>query len=80
MRRLFNQAIFEWIRISDEGVADVLLAEPFRDLLASDLLNGLETTENDETPGRAGQGSLVAGSITGEVVGAAGFEPATSRV
>ena len=80
VRRLFNQAIFEWIRVSDEDVDEVSLAEPFRDLLASDLLNGLNLPQNDQTPGRVAQGSLVAGSITGEVVGAAGFEPATSRV
>ncbi len=80
VRRLFNQAIFEWIKIGSEEVTDVSLAEPFSDLLASDLLNEPDLPENDKTPDRAGQGFLVAGSITREMVGAAGFEPATSRV
>jgi site-specific DNA recombinase len=85
VRRLFNQAIFERIEVRDEDVAGVTLAEPFRDLLATDPFDEAgepahAAPQNDQTPGRMAQGSLVAGSITGEVVGTAGFEPATSRV
>lgn len=91
VRRLFNQAIFEWVRINDEEVAEARLAEPFRDLLAPDFLDVLRATgrelqavpvgaENDETPGRVGQGLFVAGSITGEMVEPAGLEPATSAL
>jgi DNA invertase Pin-like site-specific DNA recombinase len=77
VRRLFNQAIFEWIKISSEEVSEVELAEPFRDLLADDLLVVLEAPENDQTPDPVGQGALVAGSISGCGVVPAGFEPAT---
>jgi site-specific DNA recombinase len=85
VRRLFNQAIFERIEVENEDVAGVTLAEPFRDLLAADLLDKAGKPEvveppSDRSPGRAGQESLVAGSISGCGVGTAGFEPATSRV
>jgi site-specific DNA recombinase len=80
VRRLFNQAFFEWIKVRAEDVADVALAEPFRDLLASDLLDELDTAEPEKTTSPEDQDSLVPGSIKGELVGAAGFEPATSRV
>ena len=81
IRRLLNGAIFEWIKISAEDVADAALAAPFRDLLADDLLDELEATElRAENSGQKGPASLVAGSMMGDLVGAAGFEPATSRV
>ncbi len=81
IRRLLNGAIFEWIKIRTEDVADVALAEPFRDLLANDLLDELEAIERRaKKPGQEGPASLVAGSMMGDLVGAAGFEPATSRV
>jgi site-specific DNA recombinase len=81
IRRLLNGAIFEWIKISDEDVADAALAAPFRDLLADDLLDELEATKpTAEKSGQKEPASLVAGSMMGDLVGAAGFEPATSRV
>jgi site-specific DNA recombinase len=82
VRRLFNQAIFEWIKISSEEISDVSLAEPFRDLLAADLLEPVEARASQPQSDRPqDQGDfLVAGSISGVEVGAAGFEPATSRV
>jgi site-specific DNA recombinase len=83
VRRLFNQAIFEWLRISSEDVAEAKLAEPFSDLLAADLLDEpARESESlgDQSPGRVAGKPLVAGSISGYEVGAAGFEPATSRV
>jgi hypothetical protein len=56
------------------------LAEPFRDLLADDLLDELETSKGRaKTSGQEEPASLVAGSMMGDLVGAAGFEPATSR-
>ena len=80
IRRLLNAAIFEWIKISIEDVADAEFAEPFRDLLANDLLDKLRAIEPPaKTPTREPV-SLVAGSMMGDLVGAAGFEPATSRV
>jgi site-specific DNA recombinase len=80
VRRLFNQAIFEWIKIGSEDVAEVALAEPFRDLLAADLMDELDQPRAEKKPARGDQASFVAGSIKGDLVGAAGFEPATSRV
>ena len=80
VRRLFNQAFFEWIKISAKDVADVALAEPFHDLLADDLMEELAPAEPEKTTTPAIGDSLVSGSIKGEVVGTAGFEPATSRV
>lgn len=79
VRRLFNQAIFEWIKVSKEEVSDAALAKPFRDLLSADLVDDLAPVE-EKTADQPDQDDLVAGSIRREVVGAAGFEPATSRV
>jgi site-specific DNA recombinase len=80
IRRLLNGAIFEQIRISAEDVVEVVLAEPFRDLLADDLLDRLRAIENRAKAPTQEPVSLVAGSMMGDLVGAAGFEPATSRV
>jgi site-specific DNA recombinase len=83
VRRLFNQAIFEWIRISNEDVAEAKLAEPFSDLLAADPLDEPareSESPGDQSPGWVAGGPLVAGSISGYEVGAAGFEPATAAV
>jgi site-specific DNA recombinase len=81
VRRIINQAIFEGLDISDEDIASARLAPPFNDLLADDLLTEPTTaTENDETPDPLGRGPFVVGSITERMVGAAGLEPATSRV
>lgn len=60
--------------------ADVALAEPFRDLLAEDLMVELGPVEPRKRSVPADGHSLVAGSIKGDLVGTAGFEPATSRV
>jgi site-specific DNA recombinase len=80
IRRLLNGAIFEQIRISAEDVVEVALAEPFRDLLADDLLDRLADIERRAKTPSQEPVSLVAGSMMGDLVGAAGFEPATSRV
>jgi site-specific DNA recombinase len=108
VRRLFNQALFEGIDISDEDVASATLATPFADLLADDLLDEPVTTEeqpseappgwpddgrrvpvgaglwgrpaDDEGPDPWRPGPFAVGSINRRMVGAAGFEPATSRV
>jgi site-specific DNA recombinase len=80
IRRLLNGAIFEWVKISAEDVADAAFAEPFRDLLANDLLDKLGDIENRAKTPSQEPVSLVAGSMMGDLVGAAGFEPATSRV
>jgi site-specific DNA recombinase len=80
IRRLLNGAIFEQIRISAEDVVDVVLAEPFRDLLAGDLLNRLRAIENRAKAPTQEPVSLVAGSMMGDLVGTVGFEPTTSRV
>jgi site-specific DNA recombinase len=63
VRRLFNQAFFEWIKVRAEDVTDVALAEPFRDLLADDLLDELAPVEDEKTTTPADRDSLVAGSI-----------------
>jgi site-specific DNA recombinase len=82
VRRLFNQAIFEWIKVSSEEVSEVALAEPFRDLLAADLLEPVEagaSQPQSDQPQNLGD-FLVAGSISGVEVGRAGLEPATLRL
>lgn len=64
-------------------MAEAKLAEPFSDLLAADLLDEPPRESEflgDQSPGRVAGKPLVAGSISGYEVGAAGFEPATSRV
>ncbi|MGB0872681.1 MAG: hypothetical protein ACPGYP_06035 [Solirubrobacterales bacterium] len=53
-RRLFNQAIFEWIRIDVEQVADVKYTEQFAALLSDDLASELDyddptVAKNDKT-------------------------------
>ncbi len=82
VRRLFNQAIFEWIKVSSEEVSEVSLTEPFRDLLAADLLEPVEAgasqPQSDQPQDRGD--FLVAGSISGVEVELAGLEPATSWV
>lgn len=62
MRRLFNQAIFEWIKIDNEEVSEAEFAEPFRDLLADDLLVVLEAPEGSQTPDLVEPDHLVTGS------------------
>jgi site-specific DNA recombinase len=77
VRRLFNQALFEWLKIDSEEVSEAKLAEPFSDLLADDLLIVLEAPEDDQAPDPVGRGLLVSGSISDCRVGRAGLEPAT---
>jgi site-specific DNA recombinase len=45
VRRLLNQAFFEQLRIREDDVVEAVLAEPFRQLLADDLIQQLESTE-----------------------------------
>jgi site-specific DNA recombinase len=79
VRRLFNQAIFEWIKIDNEEVSEAEFAEPFRDLLADDLLVELGPPEPDQVPDPVEPDHLVTGSINNCLARPTGFEPVTLR-
>ncbi|MGH2833620.1 MAG: recombinase family protein, partial [Solirubrobacteraceae bacterium] len=85
VRRLMNQAIFEFIWVWDEEHVRAELASPFKELKAISQAAAEQTTRELLTPVEDDQApdtwevseDLVVGSICFEMVGAAGFEPAT---
>jgi site-specific DNA recombinase len=85
IRRLMNQAVFEavWVETDDEQVVytRAKLANPFSDVLSlRDELTRIAAHGHDKAPDPlAGPEALVVGSITDEMVGETGFEPATAR-
>jgi site-specific DNA recombinase len=96
IRRLLNQAIFKALCVSDEEVVGAELTEPFIQLHDLDTaIRGVVDATTDIAPsavvGASGPKAkvpdpwrdrepLAVGSISNVMVGAAGFEPATSRV
>jgi site-specific DNA recombinase len=84
VRRLMNQAIFEaiWIETDEHNVRIYTrLASPFADVLSlRDELAKAGAYEHDTASDPlAGSEAVVVGSITDEMVGETGFEPATAR-
>ena len=74
-RRLFNQAVLEWVKVDVYGqLAQVKLAEPFKTLLDEGLMTRL--TEELKTPASQKSG----GSTTVELVEVSGLEPPTSTL
>jgi site-specific DNA recombinase len=53
VRRLYNQAFFEQIFISDEGISAVL-AEPFRTLIGPEVVHAVQTGTDDADPATEG--------------------------
>jgi hypothetical protein len=73
LRRQWNQALFERLVVYDERIADAEVAEPFATLADPELpkrLDGEAITQNTASSGGGSNEELL--------IGAAGFEPATS--
>ena len=89
-RRFLNQSIFKAIWVSHEDVQDSQLNQPFDEIrviseanrIVNQAMQGLAKARKGQAPdpNRGESGALALGSITASMVGAAGFEPATSRV
>ena len=85
IRRLMNQAIFEaiWVEVDEDQrvYARSQLANPFSDVLSvRDELAAFDAQHDKASDPLAGsEAVLVVGSITDEMVGETGFEPATAR-
>jgi site-specific DNA recombinase len=93
VRRLLNQAFFEQLRVREDELMEPVLAQPFRQLLAEDLVEQLEIADrvwaglSSSSSSARGSGNertpdlvLVGGSISDRMVELAGLEPATSWV
>ena len=75
IRRQFNQAFFEKLLVEDDRVRGVVLAEPFAQLLADDLVRNLRRDlKNPDRVLSSGQGSSF-----NALVGGRGFEPLKSE-
>lgn len=87
IRRLMNQAIFEFIWVWDEAHVQSQLASPFKELAALSQITAADATAGEAllpeltagTTNDQASKDLVVGSISDEMVGETGFEPATAR-
>jgi site-specific DNA recombinase len=83
LRRQWNQALFLRLLVHDKDIHEAEIAEPFATLATPGLADELDRHEQEprDTQGRSQQDSSAAlnggGSNKGQIVGTAGFEPAT---